>query len=51
MVLRVYKFLGKFWVLGIAIRECRDIKNCEISEGNGHRNEKHSPSLGKCSVG
>lgn len=31
--------------------ECRKVKISEMGEGNRHRNENHSPILGKCSVG
>ena len=45
------KFFGKFRGLGIDVRECREVKIWKMSEGNGYKNEKHSPSLGKCTVG
>lgn len=47
----MYKFFGEIWRVGINVRECREVKIWEMSEGNGHRNEKHDPSLGQCSVG
>jgi len=42
--------LGKILGVGIDFMEFREVKFLEMSEGKGCKSEKHSPSLGKCSI-
>ena len=44
------KFLGKFWGIGIDVRDYGKVEFQVFSEGKGSKREKHRPSLKKYEI-